>query len=80
MNKEKQAVRVVDKRTVELILPNELGYERIAMACSEAFARMFGLVQARIEDELQREIGEEETVGVWETPEVYELEVAHVAS
>jgi serine/threonine-protein kinase RsbW len=35
---------------VELVLPNELGYERIAMACSASLAKMFGCPQDRIED------------------------------
>ena len=36
--------------SVELVLPNILGYERIAMACSASFAQMYGLPAARIED------------------------------
>ena len=31
-------------------MPNELGYERIAMACSASLAKMFGCPQDRIED------------------------------
>ncbi len=38
------------KPTVEVSLPNELGYERIAMECSASFARIVGLAQDRIED------------------------------
>lgn len=37
-------------RTVKIVLPNILGYERIAMACSASFAQMFGLAPERIED------------------------------
>ena len=37
-------------RTVEVTLTNQLGYERVAMACSESFAKMFGLPPERIED------------------------------
>jgi anti-sigma regulatory factor (Ser/Thr protein kinase) len=37
-------------RVVEIVLPNELGYERIAMACSAAFAQLQGLHPSRIED------------------------------
>ncbi len=38
------------ERTVEVTLTNQLGYERVAMACSESFAKMFGLPRERIED------------------------------
>ena len=37
-------------RTIEVSLANQLGYERVAMACSESFARMMGLQPERIED------------------------------
>jgi serine/threonine-protein kinase RsbW len=37
-------------RTVEMVLPNVLGYERIAMACSAAFAQLQGLPPSRVED------------------------------
>jgi serine/threonine-protein kinase RsbW len=37
-------------KTVEIILSNEIGYERIAMACSASFAEMYGLAPERIED------------------------------
>jgi serine/threonine-protein kinase RsbW len=40
----------LDKRTVEVDLPNVDGYERIAMECSASFARIGGLVKERIED------------------------------
>ena len=33
-----------------MILSNEIGYERIAMACSASFAQMFGCSPERIED------------------------------
>jgi anti-sigma regulatory factor (Ser/Thr protein kinase) len=36
--------------SVELTLPNELGYERTAMACSAALAKMHGCPEDRIED------------------------------
>jgi anti-sigma regulatory factor (Ser/Thr protein kinase) len=35
---------------VKIVLPNTLGYERVAMACSASFAKMHGLPAARIED------------------------------
>jgi serine/threonine-protein kinase RsbW len=40
----------VNERTIEVILPNKIGYERIAMASSASFAKMFGFSPARIED------------------------------
>jgi serine/threonine-protein kinase RsbW len=40
----------IDERTIEVILPNKIGYERIAMASSASFAKMFGFSPARIED------------------------------
>jgi serine/threonine-protein kinase RsbW len=40
----------LDERTIEVILPNQIGYERIAMASSASFAKMFGFSPARIED------------------------------
>ena len=40
----------MSKSTIEVNLVNQLGYERIAMACSASFARMMGLSPERIED------------------------------
>jgi len=40
----------VNEQTIEVILPNRIGYERIAMASSASFAKMFGFSPARIED------------------------------
>jgi anti-sigma regulatory factor (Ser/Thr protein kinase) len=39
-----------DDRSVELILPNQAGYERVAMACSASLARMHCCPEDRIED------------------------------
>ena len=50
MGKPKEMIRMLDDRTVEVSLPNRLGYERIAMECSASFAKMVGFVPARIED------------------------------
>ncbi len=41
---------MAENSTVEIILSNRLGYERIAMACSASFAEMFGFPRERIED------------------------------
>lgn len=40
----------LNDRAVTIILSNEFGYERIAMACSASFARMLGCSPERIED------------------------------
>ncbi len=40
----------LNKQSIEISLPNQLGYERIAMACSASFAKMLGLSPERIED------------------------------
>jgi anti-sigma regulatory factor (Ser/Thr protein kinase) len=39
-----------NQHAVEVILSNELGYERIAMDCSASFAKIFGCPADRIED------------------------------
>ena len=39
-----------NNHSVEIILTNQIGYERIAMACSATFAQMLGLSSERIED------------------------------
>jgi len=39
-----------NEHSVEIILSNQIGYERIAMACSATFAQMLGLSSERIED------------------------------
>ncbi len=43
MGEEKGMVRMLIAPTVEVSLPNELGYERIATECSASFARIVGL-------------------------------------
>jgi serine/threonine-protein kinase RsbW len=40
----------LNNQSIEISLPNQLGYERIAMACSATFAKMLGLAPERIED------------------------------
>ncbi len=42
--------QILNKYNVELNLPNQIGYERIAMACSGTFAKMAGFGAERIED------------------------------
>ena len=50
MGEKNEMISMLDEQTVEVSLPNELGYERIAMECSASFARIAGFVQERIED------------------------------
>jgi serine/threonine-protein kinase RsbW len=50
MAEERQRIRMLDEKTVEVSLPSKLGYERIAMECSASFAKIVGLVKERIED------------------------------
>lgn len=40
----------LNEQKVKIILPNILGHERIAMASSATFAKMYGFSSARIED------------------------------
>ena len=39
-----------NKQHIEISLPNQVGYERIAMASAESYAKMIGLAPERIED------------------------------
>ena len=50
MDEEGKMVRMVDGQTIEVSLPNRLGYERIAMESSASFARIIGFVSERVED------------------------------
>ncbi len=50
MGEEREMVRVLDDGTVEISLPNKLGYERIAMECSASYAKIVGFVRERVED------------------------------
>jgi len=50
MLEERKIIRMLDKNTIEVSLPNKLGYERIAMACSASFAKIVGFLPERIED------------------------------
>ncbi|UCF90681.1 MAG: ATP-binding protein [Desulfobacterales bacterium] len=43
-------IQILDERTIEVNLPNKIGYERVAMDCAASFAKIVGLVSARIED------------------------------
>ena len=39
-----------DQQSIEITLPNQVGYERVAMASAATFAKMLGLAPERIED------------------------------
>ena len=41
---------MLNENTIEVSLPNKLGYERVAMACSASFAKIVGFLPERIED------------------------------
>ena len=45
-----ELTRMLDERSIEINLPNKLGYERIAMECAASFAKTIGFVKERIED------------------------------
>ena len=40
----------LNKQNIEISLPSQIGYERIAMASAESYAKMIGLAPERIED------------------------------
>ncbi|RZB36154.1 MAG: serine/threonine-protein kinase RsbW [Desulfobacteraceae bacterium Eth-SRB2] len=48
--KNSKFVRMLDENTIEVSLPNKLGYERIAMSCSASFAKIVGFLPERVED------------------------------
>ena len=50
MSQKNNMVRRLNKRTIEVSLPNRMGYERIAMDCSASFAKIVGFGFERIED------------------------------
>ncbi len=50
MDDTKKMATNLNERLVRVILPNMIGYERIAMASSASFAKMFGFSAERIED------------------------------
>lgn len=50
MLEEIKMIRMLDENTIEVNLPNKLGYERIAMACSASLAKLVGFLPERIED------------------------------
>jgi len=50
MAAEKELTRILDEQSIEISIPNKLGHERIAMACSASFAKIVGFRPERIED------------------------------
>ena len=61
---ENVGIQILNKYNVEINLPNEIGYERIAMACSATFAKMVGFGAERIED-LKSAVAEACTISSW---------------
>jgi len=47
---DEKLIRMLNENTIEVSLPNKLGYERIAMACSASFAKIVGFLPERVED------------------------------
>jgi serine/threonine-protein kinase RsbW len=45
-----ERIRMLDEQTLEVNLPNKIGFERIAMDCSASLAKIVGFVQERIDD------------------------------
>ena len=43
-------IKMLNENTIEVSLPNKLGYERIAMSCSATFAKIVGFLPERVED------------------------------
>ena len=50
MLEERKLIRMLNENTIEVSLPNKLGYERVAMACSASFAKIVGFLPERVED------------------------------
>ena len=47
---DEKLIKMLNENTIEVSLPNKLGYERVAMACSASFAKIVGFLPERIED------------------------------
>lgn len=47
---EEESIKILDGQSIEISIPNKLGHERIAMACSASFAKIVGFHPERIED------------------------------
>ena len=50
MLEQRKLIRMLNENTIEVSLPNKLGYERVAMACSASFAKIVGFLPERVED------------------------------
>jgi serine/threonine-protein kinase RsbW len=47
---EMRSATVQEEETIEISIPNKMGYERMAMDCSASFAKLLGFIHERIED------------------------------
>ena len=50
MISNEKLIIMLSENTIEVSLPNKLGYERVAMACSATFAKIVGFLPERVED------------------------------
>ncbi len=50
MTSDEKLIKMFSESTIEVSLPNKLGYERVAMACSATFAKIVGFLPERVED------------------------------
>jgi serine/threonine-protein kinase RsbW len=50
MDKVKDMPTSFNGNAIKIVMDNKLGYERVAMACAAAFAKMMGFSDERIED------------------------------
>ena len=50
MISDEKLIIMLSENTIEVSLPNKLGYERVAMACSANFAKIVGFLPERVED------------------------------
>lgn len=50
MTSDEKLIIMLSENTIEVSLPNKLGYERVAMACSATFAKIVGFLPERVED------------------------------
>ena len=50
MGEKREIPRMIGESSIAVSLPSEIGYERVAMACTSAFAKTVGFQPDRIED------------------------------
>jgi len=50
VSESRESIKILDERTLEIDLPNQFGYEQVAMECAASFAKLVGFVRERIDD------------------------------